>query len=310
MRQKKEISIVIPVFNSQDSIEELVTRLENTINNMKVEYEIIFVDDSSKDNSWNILKTIQKKYPHVSIIRLAKNYGQHNTTMCGFKEAIGATIITLDDDLEHRPEDIPKLYADFKSKNYDILYAFPKARKKSFQRNLFGFLWYKGSQTLNKGVGRASSYRILNKNTVECLIQHQEPFMFIESIIDWYTEHIGYKEVDFEKRKHGKSNYSILELFSLNNDIGMHYDTHILKFMKNFGVIVFFGSMLLIVYYIFKKIFGSPIPGYTSLIIVSLFSSGSILWGMGYLGIYIGKMFRILNKEPQYQIAEKLDHRE
>jgi NhaP-type Na+/H+ and K+/H+ antiporter len=132
--------------------------------------------------------------------------------------------------------------------------------------------------------------------------------MFIESVLYWYTENISYKEIKFDKRKHGKSNYSIFQLFELNHDIGMHYDTHMLKYMKNFGVTVLFGSIILIIYYFLKKIYGHTAPGYTSIIITLLFSIGSVLWGMGYLGIYIGKMFKILNNEPQYRVAEKISH--
>lgn len=306
MLEKKDISVVIPVLNSKKSLQELVSRLEHTIKQMGVNYEVIFVDDYSHIDTWEVLKQIQLTHKHVSIIRLAKNYGQHNATLCGLKEAEGETIITLDDDLEHRPEDIPLLYEQFLEKNYDILYAYPRKRRKNFLRNLLGYLWYKGSKTIDKGIGKASSFRVIKKTISDCLLNHNEPFLFIESIISWYTSSIGQTEVEFEIRKHGKSNYSILSLFTLNHDIGMHYDTHILKFMKNFGVTVFFSSLVLISYYLLKKIFGSPTPGYTSIIIVSLFSTGSILWGMGYLGVYIGKMFRILNKEPQYRVSEKI----
>jgi glycosyltransferase involved in cell wall biosynthesis len=306
MLEKKDISIVVPVFNSKNSLQELASRIEHTIKQMDVNYEIIFVDDFSSDSSWEVLKDLQKKHSHTTIIRLSKNFGQHNATLCGIRESIGETIITLDDDLEHPPEFIPSLYANFKGELYDVLYAVAKKRKKNKLRALLGFFWYQGSKSIGKGIGRASSFRLLKREIAECLIQHQEPFVFIESIIYWYTKNTSYKEIEFEKRKHGKSNYSMFNLLELNNDLGMHYDTHVLKFMLYFGFTIFSGSMLMICYYLLKKIFGNPIPGYTSLIIVLLFSSGSILWGMGYLGIYIGKMFRILNKEPQYKVTKKI----
>lgn len=306
MLEKKDISVVIPVLNSKKSLQELVSRLEHTIKQMGVNYEVIFVDDYSHIDTWEVLKQIQLTHKHVSIIRLAKNFGQHNATLCGIKESVGETIITLDDDLEQPPEFIPLLYTNFKDEQYDVLYAVAKKRKKNKLRALLGFFWYQGSKSLGKGIGRASSFRLLKREIAECLIQHKEPFIFIESIVYWYTKNISYKEIEFEKRKHNKSNYSLFSLFELNHDIGMHYDTHILKFMRNFGITVFLGSFVLIIYYTLKKIYGNPLPGYTSIIITLLFSTGSVLWGMGYLGSYIGKMFRILNKEPQYQISEKV----
>jgi len=306
MLEKKDISVVIPVLNSKKSLQELVSRLEHTIKQMGVNYEVIFVDDYSHIDTWEVLKQIQLTHKHVSIIRLAKNFGQHNATLCGIKESVGETIITLDDDLEQPPEFIPLLYTNFKDEQYDVLYAVAKKRKKNKLRALLGFFWYQGSKSLGKGIGRASSFRLLKREIAECLIQHKEPFIFIESIVYWYTKNISYKEIEFEKRKHNKSNYSLFSLFELNHDIGMHYDTHILKFMRNFGITVFLGSFVLIIYYTLKKIYGNPLPGYTSIIITLLFSTGSVLWGMGYLGSYIGKMFRILNREPQYQISKKI----
>lgn len=307
MNFTKDISVIVPVFNAEKSLVELISRLIDSLKKLDLSFELIFVDDFSLDNSWTVLKTIQKENPDITIVRLSKNYGQHNATVCGFQQANGNTIITLDDDLEHIPETIIELYNCFLADGFDLLYASSKKRKKSVVRNLISSAWSSIAKASKKGVGNASSYRIMKKELADCIINHKEPFIYIESIVLWYTQNIGIKTVEFGKRKHGKSNYSMLKLFSLNHDIGMHYDTHILKFMKNFGVTVFFGAMILIAYYFLKKIFGSPVPGYTSLIIVSLFSSGSILWGMGYLGIYIGKMFRILNKEPQYQVAEKIN---
>ncbi len=199
MLEKKDISVVIPVLNSKKSLQELVSRLELTIKPMGVSYEIIFVDDYSHLDTWEVLKQIQLTHEHVSIIRLAKNFGQHNATLCGIKESVGETIITLDDDLEQPPEFIPSLYANFKNEHYDVLYAVAKKRKKNKLRALLGFFWYQGSKSLGKGIGRASSFRLLKREIAECLIQHKEPFIFIESIVYWYTKNISYKEIEFEK---------------------------------------------------------------------------------------------------------------
>lgn len=302
----KEISIVVPVFNSAASLPELVNRIVDTLKKMNTSFELILIDDFSSDNSWEVLKKIQQEYADISVIRLSKNYGQHNATFCGLQEASGNSIITIDDDLEQSPESIPELYSCFINDKLDLLYASPIKRKKGLLRNFFSNFWNFSLYISKKGVENASSFRIMKKELATCLVQHKEPFVYIDSIVLWYTKNIGVKEIAFEKRKYGNSNYSTLKLFSINHDLGMHYDTHILKIMKNLGSIVCWFSFLLICHYILKKIYGNPVPGYTSLMIVSLFSSGSILWGMGYLGLYIGKMFRILNKEPQYQVAEKI----
>lgn len=310
MHYKKDISIVIPVYNGSDSLKELHNRLNKTLNEMNVSFEIIYVDDCSKDASWKTLKEIHESNLSTLIIRLTKNFGQHNATVCGLSVAQGTTIITMDDDLEHPPEKIPELYNAFLNGKYDVFYAYPANRQKGFLRNTFSHLWAKLAQYSKKGTGKASSFRVMKKEITKCILNHKEPFVYIESILFWYTENTGYKEINFDRRKHGKSNYSSMKLFNLNHDLGMHYDTHVLKIMKNLGSIVCWFAVLLIIYFFLKKIYGRPIPGYTSIITTLLFSTGSLLWGMGYLGLYIGKMFKILNKEPQYNIDQKIEIKE
>ena len=300
-----DISVVIPVFNGEKSILELISRINEEVTKITTLFEIILVDDFSIDNSWEVLKQIQGKNAHISIFRLSKNYGQHNATICGIKHAVGKVIITMDDDLEHLPESIPTVYQYFIDKQYDILYACPNKRQKSFFRNFLGNFWNYLLKLSNKGLSDASSFRIMNRNLAENFALHQEPFVYIEAIVLWYTNNIGQLTIPYGKRKYGTSNYTVSKLYNLNHDLGMHYNTHVLKFLRNFGITVFLGSFILIIYFLLKKIYGSPVPGYTSLIIVALFSTGSILWGLGYLGTYIGKMFRVLNKEPQFHINEQ-----
>ncbi|MDT8411153.1 MAG: glycosyltransferase family 2 protein [Vicingaceae bacterium] len=300
-----DISIVIPVFNSEKAIPELISRINQVVDQISNSYEILLVDDFSLDNSWEILKELQDKNDNISIFRLSKNYGQHNATICGIKHAVGNVIITMDDDLEHLPESIPTIYQNFIDKQYDILYACPNKRQKRFLRNFLGNFWNYLLKLSKKGLSDASSFRIMNKNLAKNIALHQEPFVYIEAIVLWYTNNIGQITIPFGKRKYGTSNYTVSQLYNLNHDLGMHYNTHVLKFLRNFGVTVFLVSFILIIYFLLKKIYGSPVPGYTSLIIVALFSTGSILWGLGYLGTYIGKMFRVLNKEPQFFVKEQ-----
>lgn len=300
-----DISIVIPVFNGEKSIPELISRINEEVTKITTSFEIILVDDFSIDNSWEVLKQIQAKNANISIFRLSKNYGQHNATICGLKQSVGRVIITMDDDLEHLPESISTVYQRFIDKQYDILYACPNKRQKSFFRNFLGNSWNYLLKLSNKGLSDASSFRIMNRNLAENIALHQEPFVYIEAIVLWYTNNIGQLTIPYGKRKYGTSNYTVSKLYNLNHDLGMHYNTHVLKFLRNFGITVFLGSFILIIYFLLKKIYGSPVPGYTSLIIVALFSTGSILWGLGYLGTYIGKMFRVLNKEPQFHINEQ-----
>jgi glycosyltransferase involved in cell wall biosynthesis len=308
MQSTKDISVVIPVFNGSGSLKELNERLNTALIDMNVSYEIIYVDDCSKDMSWKVLKEIHSLYSQVMVIKLARNFGQHNATICGMNEAKGKTIITMDDDLEHPPESIKDLYDNFIIQDRDIFYALPTKRKKSFLRNMLSRSWIGMTKLSSKGTGKASSFRVLKKEMADHLALHNEPFVFIESVLFNYTENIGYKEISYDKRKSGKSNYSFIKLVFLQQDVSLNYSTVMLSYMMTLGSLTSYVSYILIVYYLMKKILGNPMHGYTSLIVVLLFSTGSVLKAIGYLGLYIGKMFRILNKEPQYNIAIKLEN--
>ncbi len=304
--EKCDLSIIIPVFNAAESLPELANRLINTLNAMCINYELIFIDDFSKDNSWEILKKIKRKLKEITIIQLSKNYGQHNATMCGIAESKGDIVVTIDDDLEHPPEIIPQLYKQFIEEKRDLLYATPIKRQKNWIRNGGSNLWGVISKASKKNVGEASSFRLIHKTLCQKLLTHNEPFIFLEAVLFWYTKNIGHQKINFEKRKYGQSNYSSKKLIFLHHDISMSYDSSMLQLMMYVGEIVSTFSFLLIIYYLYKKFFGHPLQGYTSLIVVILFSTGALMWGMGYLGLYIGKIMRIMNKEPQYNISKKI----
>ena len=267
-----EYSVIIPIFNSYKSIEELFERIVFSFQHVEGDFELIFVDDNSKDNSWEILKKIKNNSKfNIKIIRLSRNFGQHNATVCGIRESKGNIIITIDDDLEQPPESIPDLINEFKIKDYDLLYGIPNKDKKPIFRKLTSYFWRKFSKITAQGFGDGSSLRVMKKILADNLKRHNESFIYIDSVLPWYTDNFGVKKINYNARKFGNSNYSKSKLANLQIDIIVVYSALPLRLMIYGGFIVSFLSFWLGIWFIFKKIFIGTPQGYTSLVVLILF---------------------------------------
>lgn len=301
-------SVVIPILNSSKILDELVSRLFIVMDSLKEPFEIICVDDCSEDTSWNTLKRLKVKWDsQLKIILLAKNFGQHNATLCGMRQANGEFLITLDDDLQHQPEDIPNLLNEIENRELDVIYGIPMTENhKSNFRRISGNIWNKGTNKFDDGLGKGSSFRVLKKTLVNDIVSHQHHFIYIDEILNWYTDSIGMRTVNFKKSKRKKSRYSISKLFSLSTNLALFYSSFPLKLITFGGLIMSTISFSLGLFYFLKKIiFGIGAPGFTAIIVSIFFSTSLILTCLGIVGQYLGKIHAVLNKKPPYSIKEK-----
>lgn len=229
------ISIVIPVYNSQQSLLELYFKLRKTAVEHKLNFEYIFVDDNSSDNSYKQILQLYQKAKNIKGIQLAENYGQQNAIFCGFSYAAGDYIVTMDDDLQHRPEDIPDLYRKIKE-GYDIVYAVPQGREYNFYRYLgskitnflFDFITYKNKKK------RISSFRIITKKVVKRIIKSEKSFIYISALV--FEKKVKTANIFslHQQRKYGKSNYNFLKLLKLFFKLYIYYGRlPILKYFRS-----------------------------------------------------------------------------
>src|SRR6185437_13677703 len=156
----KEFSIIIPVFNSASCLQDTVNKIIPVVEKFGKEYEIILVDDGSRDNSWEVIKHLKTTNSNIIGVKLSKNFGQHNALLCGLNICCGNYIITMDDDLEQNPEDISKLYEKLISWNFDLVYGLPINSQKSFVRTALTFIYKRSLRTENKNAGEGSSFMI------------------------------------------------------------------------------------------------------------------------------------------------------
>ena len=297
-------SVVVPVYNSESTLHELHQRLSEVLVQTNEFYEIIFVDDGSVDSSWNKLLAISEIDKNVSIIRLNRNYGQHNAIMSGFNHIRGQWVITLDDDLQNPPEEISKLIQE-KENGYDLVYGIFKEKKHTFFRNLgssFVQFIYRRIFNLDKKI---SSFRIIRGSIVKAITGFNNSFIFLDGLFVWYTVSIANVQVEHNPRRTRKTNYSFKKLVLLGITMLTNFSifpVQIASLLGFFFSIIGFGlGFFFFLSKIFLKI---TVPGYASIIVAIAFFSGIQLLTIGIIGEYISRIHSNQNERPQYYIGD------
>jgi polyisoprenyl-phosphate glycosyltransferase len=309
MTDKTKISVVIPVYNSEKIISELVDQLVNvfkTLNDYSL--ELILVNDGSSDSSWKVLTQENNKFPDIiKAINLSKNFGQHNALFCGFSFCTGDFVITMDDDLQHPPKEVVKLIDAQKESNADIVYGVYKVKHHSLIRNLGSHIIKTTSDTKKMTEGEGSSFRLVKKYLIETLIEkHSQHFLFIDPALTWYSTNISLVDVEHQPRKKGKTGYSVSKLLSLYFNIAYYYSAKPLKVLTGFGLFSSFISFLLGTWFIYKKLVYNVPLGYTSIIVAIMFSTSLVLLCLGVVGQYIHKLYQLQQNKPPYSIKKVL----
>ncbi|MEI6683980.1 MAG: glycosyltransferase family 2 protein [Bacteroidota bacterium] len=309
-KEKPEYSVVVPVYNSCESLEELSVRIVHTMEGIQKTFEIIFVDDDSADNSWGIVENLQKADPgRIVAIRLARNFGQHNATICGIAQASGAYIITIDDDLQNPPEEISKLISCMEQSEADLVYGIYGKKHHSMVRNMGSGAIKGWSRRVFSTKGDGSSFRLMKASLGKNLLNHQINFIYIDELFNWYTSHIAFVLVEHQKRPYQQSTYTPHTLFSLLSNLIIYYTTMPLKMMVYGGFISAMLSFITGIFFIYRKLaHGTPIQGFTALIVTILFSTSIILLSLGVIGEYLSRIYMVQNRKPPFAIKTVLNH--
>jgi polyisoprenyl-phosphate glycosyltransferase len=301
----KNYSVVVPVYNSENTLKELFTRIKAEFEKINETFEVIFIEDCGRDKSWGRLVELKKENPdEITIIKLAKNFGQHNAILCGFNHVKGRQVITIDDDLQIPPEEISKLIKAQSEKPADVTYGIYTEKKHNFFRNLGSYLVQKIFKKIFNAQNNITSFRLLSSQMVERLKKHKENFVFIDGLLHWYTNDFAFININHEPRKSGKSGYGPLKLVSLANNLLFNFTTLPLRWMIQLGFAFSIISFLSAVIFIFRK-FAYDVPiGYTSIIVILFFIFSILLLVIGVVGEYISRLYSVQNEKPQYSIKE------
>lgn len=300
-------SIIVPVFNSATMLDELYGRISAVMNQTGTEWELILIDDGSADESWKIIEQLKSVHSdHIIAVQLSRNFGQHNAVFCGLSYAKGEFIITIDDDLQIQPEDIPALIEKFKDDDFDLVYGWFPNKKHSRTRNAGSRMLKKSGKFFNDSPGEGSSFRLFSKDLASQILLHAQHFVFIDELLLWYTERIGFVPLKHCPRKSGKSGYTKMHLFSIITNIILFYSALPLKIMTWGGFLSSFFSFLVGIYYIVRKVFFKVPAGYTSIIVAILFSTSIIIFSLGIIGEYLNRIYMVQNKKPPFKVRKVL----
>jgi glycosyltransferase involved in cell wall biosynthesis len=303
----KEISIVIPVFNSQENLAELNRQIINALQD--IAYELILVNDGSVDKSWDVITELTQNDKNIIAINLRKNFGQNNALMAGLKYASGNYVVIMDDDLQHSPYDILRLY-DKCREGYDICYAKFIEKKQVFWKNFGSLLNGVFARILfqkPKGV-YMSPFKIINGAVVKDILQYSGPFPYVDGLLLQVTGNVTSVQTDHHKRFKGRSNFTFIRSCCVFLRTLTSFSIIPLRLATIVGVITSLLGFLAAIYYLIEYFAGSHrVEGWTSLIISTFIIGGLMLMFMGIIGEYVGRMFLTLNNTLQYSIREAIN---
>jgi polyisoprenyl-phosphate glycosyltransferase len=303
-------SVVIPVFNSETSLEELCRRIDKVFISLNKTYELILVNDCSKDNSWGVIKNIKETNCNIRAFNLAFNVGQFAAIFCGLEYAKGEYIITMDDDLQNPPEEIPKLIEKIGQNNStECVYGIPQIKQHNYFRNAGS----SAIQLLNDKIWsndrsiKTSGFRLFKKDLKDRLIMFQTRSPAVTELIFKLTANIENVEVHHDKRKNGKSNYNLMKLGAATFDSIVNYSTLPLQYVARAGIATSLISFLIAIFFTIQYLRGIITqPGFFSIIVTISFFSGIILLSIGVLGEYIMRIIKEVNNTPKYIIKDIL----
>lgn len=302
-----EFSIVIPVYNEEENVSELHRRLGTVMERLGT-YEIIFVDDGSSDNSWQIIKDLHERDSNVKGLSFSRNFGHHIAITAGLDHANGKAIILMDGDLQDPPEEIPKLFKKFKE-GYELVYGIRKEKKDSILKRFasFVFWWFIKSFSGINIPRNQTLLRIFDRKILDALNSMRERSRFIHGMIAWTGFKTAMLEVEHAPRERGKSKYNVIKLFRLAFNAITSFSTLPLRFATYLGLLSAGIGLIYGLYFIYKKIFlGIPVLGYASTIIAVLFIGGIQLLILGIIGEYLGRVYQEVQARPIYILREKL----
>ncbi|MCD7867807.1 MAG: glycosyltransferase family 2 protein [Clostridiales bacterium] len=303
-------SVVVPVFNSEHMLRELYTRIRKVFEEeIREDFELILVDDNSKDDSFSVMKALRKEDPRVKIIQMARNFGQHPALLCGFSYAKGDFIITMDDDLQHPPEEIPRLINTIKQRDdVDVIIAKYENRKHGLIRRIGTRLSvYATSKMLGKDPDlEITSFRLMRRFIVEAILQTNTHAPQIGNLLVLTSGRIINVPVRHDARAYGKSGYSFRRLVrDLLFDITSHTDFPLMV-VRRIGTLSFLFSIILSFYYLFRYFaFGVSVEGFTTLVLLQLAFGGLILLSLGIIGTYLMNILNESKKMPHYVVRQK-----
>jgi len=302
MNDEIAISVVVPVYNGALMVAPLCSRLIPVCRKFG-SFEIILVDDGSRDNSAQAIRQLQLHAAEVCLVELSRNFGQHNSTLAGLAHARGEIVVTLDQDLQHPPEEIDRLVAKLEE-GYDVVYGLPEVRAHNALRNLSSdFSKWIASKILSTSLnGNFSSFRVLRRWVVREVVKFNSAYSYLDGFISWTTANVGGVLVPNPKSEFA-SGYTFIRLVNHGLNLLVNFSTRPLQIASLVGVFSALSGLVAAFFIIVNKLFyGVQVQGWASLMVVLLVVGGLQIAFLGLIGEYVGRILMNSNQAPNYVV--------
>jgi len=306
-RETVQISVVIPLYNEEENLEALHSRLTRVLVDLGMPYEMIFIDDGSKDGSFHILQCLYTRDNHVRVIRLTRNFGQPAAKSAGFDFSKGKIVVTIDADLEHPPEEIPKLIKKIEE-GHDVVYGiFPERKHSTFRIAGSGFSKWVLSKIVTVGRTNISGFAAIRASAIERLNLCGERTRFLSGLLSWTGANVGTVEVEHHYRHAGKSRYGIFKLLGLWFDMIVSFTDLPLRLASIGGFILgAIGLLMALGYLIRYLLYGFGVPGFATTVILLFIFFGFQFLYLGIIGEYLARINTEVRHRPRYIVREAL----
>lgn len=295
------LSVVVPIYKGETFIEPLVAELTRTLPTFADQYEVILVNDGSPDRSWPLIQKVAREHKSVWGICMMRNYGQHNATLCGVREACYEIVVTMDQDLQHPPQEIPLLLAKLEE-GYDVVYGAPYKLPQGFLRNLMtaAIKWILARVIGLPSVRNVSAFRAFRTDLREAFVNFQSPSLILDVLLSWGTTRFTSVQVNIAQAERTSYNFTMLVRTAMLILTG--YSTLPLRFASWIGFVMTIFGLGVFLYVLWVYFSAGSIPGFPFLASIIALFSGAQLFALGIFGEYLARMFDRSMDRPPYVI--------
>jgi len=306
--QAPTLSVVIPIFNEEETLPALFERLSSVLVRLGEPFEVIFVNDGSRDGSERMLRDFHARDPRFKSIHFSRNFGHQTAITCGLDHSRGQAVVAMDGDLQDPPEVLPDLLARWRE-GFEVVYAVRQKRKEGLlKRSAYkAFYWLLRKVSYLDIPLDSGDFSLVDRRVVDLLSSMPERNRFVRGLRTW----VGFRQVGYEYAREarfaGESKYNLTKLFKLAFDGLVSYSYVPLRLVSNVGMLVSAMALAYMAYLLLARLFGgTPIEGWTSTIVIMLFLGGVQLLSLGVIGEYVGRIFEEVKQRPHYVVRERV----
>ncbi len=302
-----ELSVVAPVFNDAECLEELHRRLTAVLSSLTQSFEILLVDDGSKDDSWPTIERLSREDSRVRGLRLSRNFGQHFAITAGLEATRGRRVVVMDSDLQEQPEEIPKLWQKMED-GYEVVFSRRRQRRDSFFKRTTSVLFFviMNRLTGQKVDGEEGTLSMIDRRVVDAFLRVTDAHRHYLYILRYLGFRQAFVDVEHAERFAGTSGYGFTKMLVHALDGITSQSTRLLQASSALGFLIVLGAFVQVLWLIYKRVvLDQGVEGWASAMVSTWFIGGMVLFSLGVLGLYIGKMFEQTKNRPLYIVAER-----